>query len=591
MRFTDPRRAALRTLGLLAPACLLALLAAGAAVGVGLTSAKKPAGSVTNFTGGDHYLVNGHKHYAKGTLFTGDKLATQGRVEVWFTVKHGGSASCDTLPGSVKLRVAPGKPGVLVHFDKGQTACTTPKGKKETFTAAGPTSLTSSDPAFVVGVGKKRVTITLRRGAAVVAGRHPMSKAVVLALNPKPGQPRVAKQVVIPFHGDPGKPKPVRLTPSERAALTVLPTAPVSDYKPPAAKILVKPDDPTPSQSAKFTFAVGSLFACSLDSGPFLACTSPLTVASLRPGRHTFAVQATDSGGNSDLTPTRFSWSIEKNPSAPIVFQSNRTDPTEYQIYTVSPNRGKQTQLTHPRGQSFDPAWSPDGTQIVFESDRNSANRSQLFTMNKDGSKQQQLTTSPASDRVPAWSPDGKKIAFTRAFKGHSQIYILDLASKKAQPLQAGPGDDTNPAWSSDGTKIVFSKHDNAQSAQIDVVKLDGTGLTPLTSPPKGMSDLNPTFSPDGTRIAFERDRVNPKDPATPTAATIYVMDANGTGEKPLTKTAQFEFHPAWSPDGSRIAFAAGNGAATQIVVVNVDGSGQQKPLTSSLHQNIYPNW
>jgi TolB protein len=584
----------LHLLGVLAPACLFALLGAGSAVGVELRSAKKPVGTVTKFKG-NVFRINGIPVTSvPATLFKGQRLTTSGTVEVWFSVKYGGSASCDTLPGSVKLRLAPGKPGVLVHFDKGQVACTTPKGKKETFTAAGPTSMTSSDPAFVFSVGKKGVTIRLRRGAAVVSGVHamgkPMSKAVVLALNPKPGQPRVAKQVVIPFHGDPGKPKPVTLTPPEQAALTVLPTAHVTDYKAPVAKILVKPDDPTPSQNAKFAFTAGSLFACSFDGGPFLACTSPLT-KSLPPGRHTFAVQATDPAGNSDPTPTRFSGSIEKNPSAPIVFQSNRTNPTEYQIYTVNPNGGRQAQLTHPPGQSFDPAWSPDGTQIVFESDRNSADRSQLFTMNKDGSKQQQLTTSPASDRVPAWSPDGKKIAFTRTSKGHSQIYILDLASKKAQPLRAGAGDDTNPAWSPDGTKIVFSKHDDAQSAQIDVVKLDGTRSTPLTSPPKGMSDLNPTFSPDGTRIAFERDRVNPKDPATPMAATIYVMDANGTGEKPLTKTEQFEFHPAWSPDGRRIAFAAGNGAATQIVVVDVDGSGQQKPLTSSLHQNIYPNW
>jgi hypothetical protein len=65
--------------------------------------------------------------------------------------------------------------------------------------------------------------------------------------------------------------------------------------------------------SPTFTFSsseAGSRFECSLDGGPFVACSSPHTTARLRGGRHTLSVRAIDAAGNVDPTPTVYAFEI-----------------------------------------------------------------------------------------------------------------------------------------------------------------------------------------------------------------------------------------------------------------------------------------
>lgn len=76
----------------------------------------------------------------------------------------------------------------------------------------------------------------------------------------------------------------------------------------------------------------------------------------------------------------------------------------------------------------------------------------------------------------------------------------------------------------------------------------------------------DPAWSPDGTRIAFVSDRAGIPD--------LYVMDADGSDQTRLTFEAVEVSNPAWSPDGARIAFD-GNNVSQDIVVVNANGSGR----------------
>ena len=79
--------------------------------------------------------------------------------------------------------------------------------------------------------------------------------------------------------------------------------------------------------------------------------------------------------------------------------------------------------------------------------------------------------------------------------------------------------------------------------------------------------DRSPAWSPDGSRIAFEsfRDRNH----------EIYVMNADGSDVIQLTDNRGFDRSPAWSPDGSRIAFDSDRDGNDEIYVMNADGSGQ----------------
>ena len=86
-------------------------------------------------------------------------------------------------------------------------------------------------------------------------------------------------------------------------------------------------------------------------------------------------------------------------------------------------------------GQSFLPAWSPDGTRLAFTSTRDG--NSELYVMNRDGSGLRRLTNSPAIDSTPTWSPTGTQIAFTsdrdRATEGTEQglAPVRDVHSEK----------------------------------------------------------------------------------------------------------------------------------------------------------------
>ncbi len=103
---------------------------------------------------------------------------------------------------------------------------------------------------------------------------------------------------------------------------------------------------------------------------------------------------------------------------------------------------------------------------------------------------------------------------------------------------------------------------------------------TPLTSDPA--NDLRPAWSPDGTLIAFHSVRSGNND--------IWVMDADGGNQRQLTRDPADERRPAWSPDGSWIAFDSDRTGNRDIWVM--DSQGQNlKELTSGPGQKTFPAW
>jgi Tol biopolymer transport system component len=128
--------------------------------------------------------------------------------------------------------------------------------------------------------------------------------------------------------------------------------------------------------------------------------------------------------------------------------------------------------------------------------------------------------------------------------------------------------------------KIVFSST-RSGLGDIYAIAQDGSGLTRLTTDPA--PDVEPAWSPDGTRIAFASRRSS-------LALDVYVMNVDGSNVQRLTTAAGEDTAPAWSPDGSRIAFVSSRDGNAEIYVMNADGSGQTR-LTSDKKDDASPSW
>ncbi len=138
-------------------------------------------------------------------------------------------------------------------------------------------------------------------------------------------------------------------------------------------------------------------------------------------------------------------------------------------------------------------------------------------------------------------------------------------------------------SWSDDG-RIAMALDVRDLNSEIYTIAPDGSGMTRVTH--DLARDGMPAFTPDGSRIAFTRG-----EPAT---TDLYLVDTDGSDLTQLTDEAGFEHSATWSPDGSRLAFVRGDGevdgfgASGKLWVTGVDGSGLRM-LSDQLVG--YPAW
>lgn len=208
---------------------------------------------------------------------------------------------------------------------------------------------------------------------------------------------------------------------------------------------------------------------------------------------------------------------------------------------------------------------------------------SELAVVNPDGSGRRRLTTDGRGYFHPAISPEGRRIAFARLGTNGWAIHVMNADGSGETQLVAAEfaGE---PAWSPDGTRIAFRSvvpGPFGQVGRIFLISVDGSGLhqvSPDVPDPNVFfySDASPAWSPDGTRIAFTR------------TGQLTLINADGTGLSSISTPEGGEF-PSWSPDGTRIAYT-GFMNTRDVFNSNPDGSNPVR-VTTAPEQENNPRW
>jgi Tol biopolymer transport system component len=253
---------------------------------------------------------------------------------------------------------------------------------------------------------------------------------------------------------------------------------------------------------------------------------------------------------------------------------NNYQSPDTWDLYMINADNSGRTRLTNDSATESRPTWSPDAKQIAYVS--NGAASASLKLLRLSDRRITTVHTWPSDITVlePAWSPDGKQIAFSL---GQNQAFNIAVIQTNGTNLRnlTSTGINRHPSWSSDGTQLVYSSRHGSFS-HIYTMNADGTQESQLTN--QSTLDYQPAWSPDGSRIAFTSGCL---DGSSSLYESIYIIQADGSGRTHIPVPESFgggqydsQTQPSWSPDGTQIAYTQSFFKGSAIVIVNLDGSG-----------------
>jgi Tol biopolymer transport system component len=247
---------------------------------------------------------------------------------------------------------------------------------------------------------------------------------------------------------------------------------------------------------------------------------------------------------------------------------------------------------------------------LVFQSTRAPFGCDQIFTMKADGSDVRLVSTGRGRTTCGFFFPDGQRLIYASTHLGGEacppppdrasgyvwpiypsyEIVAVDADGQNLRRLTDNQGYDAEGAVSPDGRRIVFT---SLRGGDLDlyVMNADGTGVTRLTD--RFGYDGGPFFSWDGRSIVYRA--AYPETPAErdeytallgqglvrPRRLEIYVMRADGTWVRQITRAGAASFAPFMHPNNQQIVFSSNlhdpTGRSFALYLVNVDGSGLER--------------
>ena len=257
-------------------------------------------------------------------------------------------------------------------------------------------------------------------------------------------------------------------------------------------------------------------------------------------------------------------------------------------IFLMNPNGSEEVRLTHHRAADADPRWSPTGEHIIFSSNRDKrVGDWDLYLMDADGSNVRRVFGKAAPRRNAVWFPDGKQIVYNYGAIGNSAIYIGTIDGKKEERVAIG----YTPTLSPDGAEMVFLTGALNRPRRITVLNLKTESQRFLPFPKIPMWVRHPAWSPEGDRLAFawhnrvEFQREDFK------LETIYIVNRDGTGLEQVIEEGKRAVAPEWSPRGDALIYSQlDKNNMQQIFKVTLDG-GEPVQLTNPNFRNFVGDW
>jgi TolB protein len=274
-----------------------------------------------------------------------------------------------------------------------------------------------------------------------------------------------------------------------------------------------------------------------------------------------------------------------------LIFQSKRDGRQCDQIYTMNVDGSNVRMISNGDGRTTCSYFFPSAHRVLYSSTHLGAKECpptpdfsqgyvwavypafDIFTAGADGSDIRQLTKTPGYDAETTISRDGK-LVFTSMRDGDLDIYTMDSKGRHVRRLTNELGYDGGPFWSYDGKQIVYrAYHPQTENEKADYVGLlkqnlirptileiwvmnaDGSNKRQVTR--NGKANFAPYFFPDGKRIIFASNM----DDAKGRNFDLYQINVDGSGLERITFNETFDGFPMFSPDGKKLVFASNRNA------------------------------
>jgi dipeptidyl aminopeptidase/acylaminoacyl peptidase len=246
-----------------------------------------------------------------------------------------------------------------------------------------------------------------------------------------------------------------------------------------------------------------------------------------------------------------------------------------------------------------DPQITPDGQWVAYtvgtanrDEDKN---EERIWMVPAAGGEAIRLTAQDVSSSHPRWSPDGKFLAFRSARNGgKTQVWLLNRLGGEAQKLTETPQDVEDFDWAPDSNRLVLVLRD-AKPEELEEAKAKDKDKDDSSSKDKKAKTPKPWVV---DRLQFKRDTIGYLDRRR---THLYVFDVR---RKSLTQVTSGDFdddEPAWSPDGTRLAFTSNrsvpdpdrtyNSDIWVVAADNADKGGQLTQVTSNPGEDHQAAW